>query len=116
MADPLGDVGPMGTVSIEIAGFENLVSAIATVRNELPGDRGQVSSALAGVVLSTDSLTPVESVLGWADDEIRGLQRRLVLAKVIEASTPGSTARPSEFQVGAWIDGNWVELGLFINK
>ncbi len=29
---------------------------------------------------------------------------------------PGSTVRPSEFQVGAWIDGNWVEFGPFINK
>ncbi len=27
-----------------------------------------------------------------------------------------STVRPSEFQVGAWIDGNWVEFGPFINK
>lgn len=28
----------------------------------------------------------------------------------------GSTIRPSEFQVGAWIDDVWVEFGPFINK
>lgn len=113
----------MGTVSIEIAGFENLVSAVDAVRTELPADRGQVSSALAGVVLSTDSLTPVESVLGWADDEIRGLQRRLALAKVIEASTPGqqlyvqfdesqiSTKSDAEIAADVGTIQEWVEDG-----
>ena len=125
---PPHDLGQRGdqcdaTVSIEIAGFENLVSAVATVRTELPGDRGQVSSALAGVVLSTDSLTPVESVLGWADDEIRGLQRRLALAKVIEASTPGqqfyvqfdesqiSTKSDEEIAADVETIQEWVEDG-----
>lgn len=113
----------MGTVSIEIAGFENLVSAVDAVRTELPADRGQVSSALAGVVLSTDSLTPVESVLGWADDEIRGLQRRLAFAKVIEASTPGqqlyvqfdesqiSTKSDAEIAADVETIQEWVEDG-----
>ncbi len=62
-------------------------------------------------------------MLGWADDEIRGLQRRLALAKVIEASTPGqqfyvqfdesqiSTKSDEEIAADVETIQEWVEDG-----
>ena len=79
----------MGLCSIHIAGFTDLVAGIEEVRRDLAGDRSSVSGQLQHVMLPTGSLMPVDTVLSWADDEIRGLQRRLAMALQIEASTPG---------------------------
>ncbi|WP_169316047.1 DNA/RNA non-specific endonuclease [Serinicoccus profundi] len=75
--------------SIHIPGFTDLVAGVEKVRSDVPGDRSTVSGNLSGVMLGTGSLSRVDDVLSWADDEIRGLRRRLALAQQIEASTPG---------------------------
>jgi len=48
-----------------------------------------VRGKLGYVYLSTESLTPVDRVVTWAEDELVGLRRRLALARSIEASEPG---------------------------
>lgn len=79
----------MALCSIHIPGFTELVAGIEQVRRDLAGDRSAVSGQLQHVLLPTGSLTPVDTVLGWADGEIMGLHRRLAMALQIEASTPG---------------------------
>ena len=79
----------MATCSIHIPGFTDLVAGVEKVRSDLPLDRSTVSGNLSGVMLGTGSLSRVDDVLSWADDEVRGLHRRLAMAQQIEASTPG---------------------------
>lgn len=113
----------MGTCSIEIAGFADLVAGIESLRADLPGDEGSVRGALSGVLLSGSSLTPLEQVKSWADGEIRGLHRRLAMARMIEASTPGvqlyvqfdestlSTKSDAEIAADVETVREWVEDG-----
>jgi hypothetical protein len=75
--------------SINIPLMANLVAAVEGALSTLPAEQGGVRGKLGYVYLSTESLTPVDRVVTWAEDELVGLRRRLPLARSIEASEPG---------------------------
>ncbi len=75
----------------------------------LPGNGKPIDDRLAN--LNQGAYSSMERTLRSALDS--GSSVKLEMEVIYP---PGSTVRPSEFQVGAWIDGNWVEFGPFINK
>lgn len=79
----------MPVASINIPLMANLVAAVEGALSTLPAEQGGVRGKLGYVYLSTESLTPVDRVVTWAEDELVGLRRRLALARSIEASEPG---------------------------
>ena len=52
----------MGVFSIHIPGYTDLVAGIEQVRSDLPPDRSSVSGQLQHVLLSTQSLGPVDTM------------------------------------------------------
>lgn len=98
----------MSVASIDLEQMAGLIRAMENASTELESRASSVRGHLTDVWLSTDDLTRVDGVLGWIDDELPGLRRRLALARHVEAQTPGvqtyaqidestiSTATPEE--------------------
>lgn len=76
----------MPVASIHIPAMADLVAGVERLQRDLPGDRSAVYGRLSYVLLSTESLGPLDGVLAWADSEIVGLRRRLALARQIQAT------------------------------
>jgi hypothetical protein len=79
----------MGLATIDLEAMAALVRAAEDATRSLPEHQGAVRANLSTVLLSAGPLAPVEQVLAWLEEELPGLRRRLALARVIEASTPG---------------------------
>lgn len=104
----------MAEVSIDIDAMQSLVTAMEGALGDIPGSAGSIYGNLSYVMLSTApvaSLGHGSAVVGWMEGAIRDLNRRLSLARLIQASTPGisvvtfddsvlSTATDAEVQAG----------------
>lgn len=82
----------MTLVSIDIGAMESLVDDMTSAQSTLPSAVSTIRGRLGHVWLGTGSVDPVGSgttVWSWMEDSIRDLNRRLSLARIIAASTPG---------------------------
>lgn len=82
----------MALVSIDIGAMESLVDDMTSAQSNLPSAVSTIRGRLDHVWLGTGSVDPVSSgttVWSWMEDRIRDLNRRLSLARIIAASTPG---------------------------
>lgn len=79
----------MAVTSINLVQMAALVGAVERASGDLLEQRSLVSAQLSDVYLPTSSLNPVDDIVGWVDDELVGLRRRLAMAQALEASEPG---------------------------
>lgn len=82
----------MALVSIDIAAMESLVDDMTSAQADLPSAVSTIRGRLDYVWVGRSSVEPVSSgatIWTWMADSIRDLNRRLSLARIIAASTPG---------------------------
>lgn len=82
----------MTLVSIDIGAMESLIADLRSATGDLPSAATTVRGRLDYVRLSTASVAsvvPGQPVWTWMEDRLRDLNRRLTLARIIAASTPG---------------------------
>lgn len=84
----------MAYVSIDIDAMAQLVRAMSAAKNEINESASTIRGKLNEVMLSTDPLDRLAwggATDRWIDDSVRDLNRRLSLARLIQASTPSLT-------------------------
>ena len=81
----------MSYVQIDIEALAKLVRQMTAASSSVPADARAIGSSLDGVLLSDADLRPLHggSMAAWFGEKIRGLNRRLALARFISKSTPG---------------------------
>lgn len=82
----------MALVSIDIGAMESLVEDLTGAQADLPSAVSTIRGRLDHVWVSPRSVEAVSfgsEIWAWVEDSIRDLNRRLTLARIIAASTPG---------------------------
>ncbi|WP_122260694.1 hypothetical protein [Ornithinimicrobium cerasi] len=85
----------MALVSIDIGAMDALVSDLSSARRTCPQDASTIRSRLDHVLLGEGPVARLSwssPIWTWMDDRVRDLNRRLALARIIAASTPGFPA------------------------
>jgi hypothetical protein len=81
-------------VKIDIDALQELVTALGSAQPKITGASGEIRGKLESVGLSTTSVAQLTwggTVDAWITTWLRDLNRRLSLARMIQASTPGLT-------------------------
>lgn len=82
----------MAEVGIDIDAMDTMVRDLEAVRDQMPAEVGIIRGRLDYVRLSTESISQVGfggAIWGWLDGAIMDCHRRLALARLIAASSPG---------------------------
>jgi hypothetical protein len=79
----------VSVASIDLAQLAVLVQALDQASDDVRTHRWSLTSGLDRVMLGADELHRLDAVHAWIDRELPGLQRRLALARFVEAQTPG---------------------------
>jgi hypothetical protein len=79
----------MAMASINIPAMTNLASALDSASSELPYDQNGFRTILGGVDVDAAPASGLGNVAAWLESQIPGVQRRLALARAIEAGKPG---------------------------
>ena len=79
----------MAMASIDIAAMRTLISRLTGAGDTLDSSASSIQSASQRVWGSASEAQTIRDAASWVREQVPGLRRRLTLAELIEAQTPG---------------------------